>query len=95
LLGSHPLCGELARAVIHPRDTIGTAVLGRAIDFIVIETLPSKVRQRLGLPSTVSSRFRMRVARYVLPKVFPALPAKVRFYPEYLHALEEGSRRVT
>jgi uncharacterized protein (DUF2236 family) len=92
LLGSHPMCGELARAVIHPRDTIGAAVLGRAIDFIVIETLPPKVRQRLRLQSTVASRFRMRVARCLLPKVFPVLPAKVRFYPEYLKAIAGRSR---
>jgi uncharacterized protein (DUF2236 family) len=92
LLGSHPMCGELAKAVIYPRDTIGAAVLGRAIDFVVIETLPPKVRERLGFQSTVSSRFRMRLARRALPKVFPALPAKVRFYPEYLKAIGGASR---
>lgn len=92
LLGSHPMCGELARAVIHPRDTIGAAVLGRAIAFVVLETLPPRIRERLGLKSTVSSRFRMRLTRRLLPKVFPALPPKVRFYPEYLKAIGEASR---
>jgi uncharacterized protein (DUF2236 family) len=92
LLGSHPMCGQLTKAVIHPRDTIGAAVLGRAIDFVVIETLPPKVRERLGLQSTVSSRFRMRLARRALLKIFPALPAKVRFYPEYLKAIGGASR---
>ena len=81
LLASHPICGELARAVIHPRDTVGAAVLGRAIDFVVIETLPPKVRERLGLISTISSRLCMRLARRALPRIFPALPSKVRFYP--------------
>ena len=89
LLASHPICGELAKAVIHPRDTVGAAVLGRAIDFVVIETLPPKVRLRLGLKSTISSRLCMRLARRVLPKIFPALPPKVRFYPEYLKAIAE------
>ena len=89
LLASHPICGELARAVIHPRDTVGAAVLGRAIDFVVIETLPPKVRERLGLTSTISSRLCMRLARRALPRIFPALPSKVRFYPEYLKAIAE------
>ena len=89
LLASHPICGELARAVIHPRDTVGAAVLGRAIDFVVIETLPPKVRERLGLISTISSRLCMRLARRALPRIFPALPSKVRFYPEYLKAIAE------
>jgi uncharacterized protein (DUF2236 family) len=87
LLGSHWMCGELARGVVHPQDTVGTAILGRAIDFVAIETLPPKVRERLGLKSTAWSRFRMRLARRVLPRVFPALPPKLRFYPEYLNAM--------
>ena len=89
LLGSHPMCGELARAVVHPQDTIAAAILGRATDFVVIETLPPKVRDRLSLKSTTWTRFRMRLARRVLPKIFPALPSKVRFYPEYLKAIGE------
>ena len=89
LLASHPICGELAKAVVHPRDTVGAAVLGRAIDFVVIETLPPQVRERLGLISTISSRLCMRLTRRALPRIFPALPSKVRFYPEYLKAIAE------
>jgi uncharacterized protein (DUF2236 family) len=89
LVGNHRICAELARAVVHPQDTVAATILGRAIDFVVIETLPSKVRDRLGLTSTTSSRFRMRLARRVLQKIFPALPPKVRFYPEYLKAINE------
>ncbi len=91
LLGSHRICGELARAVVHPQDTFSAAILGRTIDFVVIETLPPKVRERLALKSTTSSRFRMRLLRHMLPKVFPVLPPKVRFYPEYLKALGDLS----
>jgi uncharacterized protein (DUF2236 family) len=92
LLGSHPMCAELAKAVVHPQDSVAAVILGRAIDFVVVETLPPKVRERLGLKSTPSSRFRMRLARRVLPKVFPALPPKVRFYPEYVKAIGGASR---
>jgi uncharacterized protein (DUF2236 family) len=87
LLGSHWMCRELARSVIYPQDFPGTRLLGRVIDFVPIETLPPKVRDRLGLRSTISSRFRMRLARSVLPKVFPLLPRRLRFYPEYLRAV--------
>jgi uncharacterized protein (DUF2236 family) len=94
LLASHRLCAELARAVIHPQDTVAAAILGHTIDFVVVETLPPRIRERLGLKSTPLSRFFMRLARRVLPKVFPALPAKVRFYPEYLKAIG-GARRAS
>jgi uncharacterized protein (DUF2236 family) len=87
LLGSHSMCRELARAVIYPQDFAGTRLLGRLIDFLSIETLPPKVRARLGLRSTISSRFRMRLARNVLPGVFPVLPRRLRFCPEYLRAV--------
>jgi uncharacterized protein (DUF2236 family) len=92
LLGSHWMCGELARGVVHPHDTVGTAIFGRALDFVAIETLPPKVRDRLGLKSTAWSRLRMWLARRALPRVFPALPPKLRFYPEYLSAMEDLHR---
>jgi uncharacterized protein (DUF2236 family) len=91
VLGSHSMCRELARAVIYPRDSAGTRLLGWGMDFLPIETLPPKVRDRLGLRSTISSRFRMRLTRSVLPKLFPVLPRRLRFYPEYLKASELGA----
>ena len=91
LLGSHSMCRELARSVIYPQDSAGTRFLGWGMDFLPIETLPPKVRDRLGLRSTISSRFRMRLTQSVLPKVFPVFPRRLRFYPEYLRALDLGA----
>jgi uncharacterized protein (DUF2236 family) len=90
LLGSHSICRELARAVIYPQDSAGTRLLGWGMDFLPIETLPPKVRDRLGLRSTISSRFRMRLTRIVLPKLFPFFPRRLRFYAEYLRAVGAG-----
>ena len=87
LLGSHWMCRKLARAVIYPCDATGVRLLGLGIDFLPLETLPSRIRQRLGLQSTIWSRVRMRVTRRVLPKLFPVLPRRLRFYPEYLKAI--------
>ena len=60
LLGSHWMSRKLARAVIHPQDCAGTRLLGRCMDFLPIETLPLKVRDRLELQSTISSHVRRR-----------------------------------
>ncbi len=95
LLGSHWMCRKLARAVIHPQDCAGTRRLGRCMDFLPIETLPLKVRDRLELKSTISSRFRMRLFRRLLPIVFPALPRRFRFYPEYLERTLRAPHRRT
>ncbi|MEM7143798.1 MAG: oxygenase MpaB family protein [Verrucomicrobiota bacterium] len=87
-LGGHEICGQLARVIVHPRDTVGTRVLGRGIDFLGVELLPERVRGRLGLRSTAWTRARMGVLRAVLPRVWGSLPRGWRFYPEYLAAID-------
>jgi uncharacterized protein (DUF2236 family) len=90
-LGNHWMSRKLAMGVIYPQDSVGTRLLGRCVDFLPVETLPHRIRHRLGLRSTISSRLRMRLARILLPRVFPALPRRLRFYPEYLRAVRRGS----
>ena len=87
LLGSHALCAEVSQAIVHPRDSSASRVLGRLIDFLPIETLPTEVRKRLGFRSTRGSRAQMRLARRFLPFWFPRLPDRFRFYPEYQRAM--------
>jgi uncharacterized protein (DUF2236 family) len=87
LVGSHPLCGKMARAVVYPKDSVFVRLLGSATAFLPIETLPGAIRERLGLRSTPLSRTQMRIARKVLPKTFPSLPSLIRYYPEYLNAV--------
>ena len=86
LLGSHPLCGEMARSVVYPADNVLVRLLGSVTAFLPLETLPGRVRDRLGLSSTRLSRAQMKLARTLLPRVFPSLPANLRFYPEYIEA---------
>lgn len=88
LLGSHPICGELARAIVAPRDSPRVRLLGWTTNFLPLETLPPELRERLGLRSTIWSRTRMRTTRIALPRLWPHLPAKIRFYPEYLERMQ-------
>lgn len=90
LLCSHPICSKLAAKVVHPQDSCATRLLGWGTDFLALETLPPRVRDRLGLRSTVSTRLRMRFSRVVLPRMFPILPRRLRFYPEYLQAIRKA-----
>ncbi len=86
LLGSHPICAEVSRGIIDPRDSAFARTLGRLIDFLPVETLPEPVRSRLGILSTPWTRARMRVLVRSVPHWFPRLPARLRFYPEYRNA---------
>ena len=59
LLGSHPLCVEVAASVVHPGKPLRNRLLGRVVDFLPVETVPLRIRERLGLESTWWTRFNM------------------------------------
>ncbi len=79
LLGSHPLCAELAGAIASPNDSIFAKQLGRAIHFLPVETIPSPVREKLGFRSTVVTRATMKAFRQTVPTWFPLLPRRIRW----------------
>ncbi|MEM7386670.1 MAG: oxygenase MpaB family protein [Verrucomicrobiota bacterium] len=85
-LGNHEVCREVTRAIVHPRDHPGTFLLGLGVDFLPLETVPSPVRENLGLASTPWSRFRMQVFRKVFPPFFRGCPKRWRFHPEAYQA---------
>ena len=82
LLGSHPLCAEVAAAVVWPQNPWRDRILGKVVDFLPIETVPGKSRARLGLESTWWSRIRMKMLEKVAPVAFWTLPKWMVYYPE-------------
>ena len=86
LLGSHSLCSEVAAAVVRPRKPMRDKLLGRVVDFLPIETVPEKIRDRLGLESTSWTRFRMSLLEKVAPVAFRTLPKWLTYYPESYRA---------
>ena len=86
LLGSHPLCAEMAAAVVSPQKPWRDRLLGKAGDFLPIETVPDLIREKLGLESTRWSRGRMKVLEKVAPVAFRTLPKWFTYYPESYRA---------
>lgn len=86
LLGSHPLCAEVAAAVVRPQKPWRDRMLGKVVDFLPIETVPEVIRERLGLESTGWSRFRMGMLKRVAPGAFRVLPKRLTYYPESYRA---------
>lgn len=86
LLGSHPLCAEVAEAVVSPQKPWRDRMLGKAGDFLPIETVPATIRERLGLESTGWSRGRMKILEKVAPVAFRTLPKWLTYYPESYRA---------
>ena len=86
LLGSHPLSAEVAEGVVHPRSSWGTRILGLMSDFLAVECVPVSVASRLRVRRTPWSRVRIRVFRWLAPRLFTWLPARLRYYPESYRA---------
>ena len=86
VLGSHPLCAEIAAAVVRPRKPWRDRALGWMTDFLPVETIPEGLRERLGLRSTVWTRARMALLKRVAPTAFEVLPARWTHYPESYRA---------
>ncbi len=86
LLGSHPLCAEVAAAVVWPQKPWRDRMLGKVVDFLPIETVPVRIRTRLGLKSTGWTRFRMSLLKWVAPVGFRVLPRRFTYYPESYRA---------
>ena len=86
LLGIHPLCAEVAAAVVRPQNPWRDRMLGKVVDFLPVETVPVAIRERLGLESTGWSRVRMRMLEKVAPVAFRMLPKWMTYYPESYEA---------
>ncbi|MEN8784743.1 MAG: oxygenase MpaB family protein [Akkermansiaceae bacterium] len=82
LLGSHPLCAEVAAAVVRPQNPWRDRMLGKVVDFLPVETVPVAIRERLGLESSAWSRVRMTMLEKVAPVAFRTLPKWMTYYPE-------------
>ena len=92
LLGSHPLCAEVAAAVVRPPAPLHNRLLGMLVDFLPIETISFTLRKRLLLRSTYSTRGRMAMLRALAPHAFHILPKRLTYYPEAYRA-EHALRR--
>ena len=87
LLGSLPVSRELARHIVYPLRPRSLRPLWPLASFAAREFLPSPIREKLGLPRTVFSQLMAVSFDAVLPRIVPALPARIRFAPQYVRAM--------
>ena len=61
---------KVAEGVVHPRSSWGTRILGLMSDFLAVECVPVSVASRLRVRRTPWSRVRIRVFRWLAPRLF-------------------------
>ena len=85
-LGSHAVSRSVAWVVARPPRPLWlfpARVPGR---WLLAETLPQVVADRLGFASTPASRAAVSAATASIRRAIPRLPARLRFAPQYLAA---------
>lgn len=83
LLGSHPVCAEMARAVVYPVYPWWLRKAAWPFQFLVTEAIPSPLRERLGLASAPWKQKAWHVSRCWLPKAVELTPDFARFCGPY------------
>lgn len=86
LLGSHPLCAEVANAIIHPRRPLALRWLAPLLVPLACAYVPEPVRTRLHLPWRKWHRPAMQIIERFIALLIPVLPDSVRYAAAYRRA---------
>ncbi|HWL50890.1 MAG TPA: oxygenase MpaB family protein [Chthoniobacteraceae bacterium] len=83
LLGSHPVCAQMARAVVYPEYPFWLRQAAWPFQYLVTEAIPSPLRERLGLASAPWKQKAWHFSRRWLPKIVGLTPDLARFCGPY------------
>jgi uncharacterized protein (DUF2236 family) len=86
LLGSHPLCGEVARAVVRPDAPWTMRTLSPVFRSLTVEYLPEPLRGRLGFSNPNKPSRLWSLLDGTLPALCRIAPPALRYAPHYLRA---------
>ena len=91
-LGSHPLCGEVARAVVCPDAPLTMRALSPVFQALALEYLPPPLRTRLGFPNPSGHSNLWSFLDGALPSLRRLAPPSLRFAPHYLRAMRSRGK---
>lgn len=87
LLGSHPLCPEVANAVITAESPWFMRALAPVFRAMTVEYLPAQLQVRLKIESGSLTKIFWPVLDRLLPALIKCSPPVVRYAPHYRRAL--------
>jgi len=85
-LGSDPLCGEVARAIITPCAPSAMRLASPLVGALVSELVPDALQRKLQLAESLWRTPVWKTLDAVLPVVLPLAPSAWRFAPHYRRA---------
>jgi len=90
-LGSLPVCGDVARAVICPDSPWFMRSLSPVFRALSLELIPSDLSSRLGLGGSALRKPLWWLLDQLIPRLLSRVPRKFRFPIHYLHAVRRQS----
>lgn len=87
LLGSHPLCAEVANAIIQPRHPLALRMVAPLLTPLACDYVPEPIRTRLQLPWRKWHPSATHVIERFLSFSLPILPDFVRYASAYRRAI--------
>jgi uncharacterized protein (DUF2236 family) len=86
-LAQHPVCREIADGILFPQHPQWLKPLVPPVRHLTAEFLPSALLEPLGLDGAKWSSAQNRAFHRWFPSLYFALPAPLRFAPEYRRAV--------
>ncbi|MFQ3577473.1 MAG: oxygenase MpaB family protein [Verrucomicrobiia bacterium] len=86
VLGSDPICGEVARAVVRPVRPLTFRLLSPVLEGLAVGLMPERLVAKLGLRKGAGTRWLWGILRGGLRWMVPRLPGGIRFAPAYHRA---------
>lgn len=87
ILGSHPLCGEVVRAVLRPERPAAFRLLSPLWTALTQEWLDAATMERLGVAPSRCHGAVWGALDLCLPPLLPRLPRRWRYAPAYAQAV--------
>ena len=87
LLGSDPLCAEVANAILHPRTPLIMRSLAPVFRALAMAFIPTPLQVRLQLEGATLHKPTWGLLDMLLPQILPISPNKIRFAPAFLKAV--------
>ena len=92
LLGSHPICGEVARAVVCPDAPWTMRALSPVFQALTLEYITPPLRTRLGFPNPSGRSKLWSLLDGTLPSLRRMAPSSVVYAPHYLRVRRSQNR---
>lgn len=91
VLGSDPVCARMTAAIVRPARPLWLNQSGMLFEFLATELIPSPVRERIGLRSTLWSSAAWSVTRSALAVLHPLTPPSLAYCEPYRRRLSESA----